>query len=201
MAEPGLAAAFEQPTGDTGDESAALDAIARQDPAGLEALARLHQHRAIQIAYLMLGDRQTAEDVVADALIKVYHKITQFDRARPFWPWFCRIVLNNALAWLRKHKRIALWDEHESLEDGAVTPSQQAESTDLRRRVIALIGRLPPEQRAAVILRYYYAYDDVEIAHVLNVPHATVRWRMHWAKKKLRGWADADPHLRGAWED
>jgi RNA polymerase sigma-70 factor, ECF subfamily len=197
MAKPGLATAFEPPT----DEAAALDAIARQDPAGLEALAHLHQHRAIQIAYLMLGDRQVAEDAVADAFIKVYHKIAQFDRARPFWPWFCRIVLNNALAWLRKHKRVELWDTHESLADDAITPSQHAESIELRRRVIALIARLPPEQRAAVILRYYYAYDDAEIADVLGVPHATVRWRMHWARKKLRGWADADPHLRSAWED
>ncbi len=62
----------------------------------------MHQVRAPRAAYALLGDRQRAEDVVADTFLLVYERIGQFDIRHPFAPWFYRIVTNGALKALCK---------------------------------------------------------------------------------------------------
>ncbi len=183
------------------DEAAAIAALRRKDPGGLDALVKLHQLKAVQTAYLVVGDRATAEDMVADAFVTVFQKIEQFDSARPFWPWFCRIVMNNALQWLRKNKTLQAWDDIETLPSDAATPIEQSEAADRRRRILTAVNLLAPEQRAVIVMRYFHCLDDREIASTLGVPHATVRWRMHRAKQKLRATLDKDPALRGTWEE
>jgi RNA polymerase sigma-70 factor (ECF subfamily) len=185
------------------EEMAAIAAVKRRDPGGLDWLVRAHQLKAIRTAYLVLGDRQTAEDMVADAFVTVFHKIDQFDSSRPFWPWFCRIVMNNALGWLRKNKATQAWDDALPIASDDKSPHERAESGERVRRVLRAISALAPEQRAVVVMRYYHGLEDREIADALGIPHATVRWRMHWSKKKLRAALDKDPVFgedAGAWE-
>jgi RNA polymerase sigma-70 factor, ECF subfamily len=77
-------------------EREAVAALQRGDVAGLGTLVRLHQVRALRTAYAITGDQTSAEDAVADAFVLVYEHIAQFDPARPFAPWFYRIVANRA---------------------------------------------------------------------------------------------------------
>lgn len=54
------------------EEQAAIDALRRKDIGGLQALVRLHQTRAVRTAFLIVGNRDVAEDLVAEAFVKVY---------------------------------------------------------------------------------------------------------------------------------
>jgi DNA-directed RNA polymerase specialized sigma24 family protein len=59
--------------------------------------------------------------------VTAYQKIVQYDNTRPFWPWLHRIVTNNALQWLRKHKALQFWDDGlESLDDPSPSPASHA---------------------------------------------------------------------------
>ena len=108
-------------------EREAIVALRRGDIKGLELLFRLHQLRAIRTAYLITGDQQTAEDVVADAFLTVYERIRQFDERRPFEPWFYRIVVNGALVVVRRvTRRRAREEDVECLEQQfAVSPDPE----------------------------------------------------------------------------
>jgi RNA polymerase sigma-70 factor, ECF subfamily len=183
------------------DEASAIAAVKRRDPSGLDWLMCAHQDKAVRTAYLVLGDRQTAEDAVADAFVTAYQKIAQFDARRPFWPWLCRIVMNNALQWLRKNKALEAWDDALPLASPDASPHERAELSERQRRIFAAVNRLTPEQRVVVVMRYYHDLDDRAIAEALVLPGATVRWRMHRARKKLRDALGKDPVLSGAWED
>src|SRR5437763_12870512 len=92
-------------------EQEAISALQRGDIKGLETLVGLYQLRGVRTAYAITGDRQVAEDVVADAFLSVYDHIEQFDERRPFAPWFYRIVANGALKAVRKSKRISQTEE------------------------------------------------------------------------------------------
>lgn len=56
-----------------------------------------HQLQATRAAYLVVRDRQLAEDIVCDAFLRCFERIQQFDANRPFAPWFLRMVVNDAL--------------------------------------------------------------------------------------------------------
>ena len=172
-------------------EQCAISALKHGEIKGLETLVRLYQLRAMRAAYGIIGDRHAAEDVVADAFIAVYDRISTFDPQRPFAPWFYRIVVNGALMALRTNKRIEtasddyaawLYDQH----DSAPGPEASAEYNELRILLLDAIYELPPNQRAALVLRYYLDMDEASIAETLRCPLGTVKWRLHAAKQKLR---------------
>jgi DNA-directed RNA polymerase specialized sigma24 family protein len=72
-------------------EAEAIAALQSGDSQGLETLVRLHQLRAMRIAFGVTWQREAAEDAVAEAFVKVYQRIGQLDPVRPFSPWFTRI--------------------------------------------------------------------------------------------------------------
>jgi DNA-directed RNA polymerase specialized sigma24 family protein len=76
-------------------ELEAIDRLKHGDIGGLEAIVKTYQLRATRAAYLVVGDWQTAEDVVQAAFLQVYERIDQFDASRPFAPWF--VVLAQCL--------------------------------------------------------------------------------------------------------
>jgi RNA polymerase sigma-70 factor (ECF subfamily) len=185
------------------------DAIARLkqgDIAGLEMLVRTYQARAVRAAALITHDRLLAEDIVQAAFIRAYERIHQFDATRPFGPWFLRSVANDAVkAVTRRKPQIALDDmlpdANPVLSDPAPGPDALLEQAETEDAILAALAQLPPEQRAAVVLRYYLGLSEAEIAAEQGSPAGTVKWRLHAARKRLRtllgGWrlasAGSDP--------
>src|SRR5688572_14373836 len=91
--------------GPLSDERQAVDRLRGGDIGGLEVLVQRHQLQATRAAYLVVRDRQLAEDIVCDAFLRCYERIEQFDASRPFAPWFLRMVVNDALKAAEKRAR------------------------------------------------------------------------------------------------
>ena len=131
-------------------------------------------------AYLMLGDRADAEDLVQTALAKTYanwRRVRSIDAA----PGYARTTLvNTAASWFRKKG----WRNERPTE---VLPEVMTESdpTD-RRSVIDALGTLPPRQRAVVVLRYYEDLSVAQVAHALGITDGTVKSQTSEALTKLR---------------
>lgn len=173
----------------TDTEHAAIGALRRGDVGGLEALVRLHQLRALRLAYSITGDRPAAEDVVANAFLTVYDRIQQFDQRRPFAPWFSRIVVNDALKVLRRWRSpitggAPTWLDE--LTDPAPGPEEQAELHELQRTLLTAVAALSPPQRAALVLRYSAGMCEAEIAEITSSPLGTVKSRLRAAEQQLR---------------
>lgn len=172
------------------EEREAIGALRRSDIGGLEALVRLHQVRAVRASFAIMGDRATAEDVVAEAFLTVYERIGQFDSRRPFAPWFYRIVVNGSLKALRRTQRVLVhaggMDVLAHWQDSGPGPEEQSLTREMCEHLLDAVRALPPKQRAAVILRYYLEMDDGAIATALGCPRGTVKWRLHAARQRLR---------------
>jgi RNA polymerase sigma-70 factor (ECF subfamily) len=172
-------------------ELRAVNALKQGDIRGLEALVRLYQLRAVRAAYGITGDRHAAEDVVADAFLTVYDRISTFDAERPFAPWFYRIVVNGSLKVMRGNRRMEPPSEDHAAwltaqPDSGPGPEAAAEYNELRILLLDAIYDLPPNQRAALILRYYLDMDEASMAETLGCPLGTVKWRLYAARQKLR---------------
>ena len=113
----------------------------------MEALFRAHWARAHRAAFLIVHDAAAAEDIAQEAFLAAIRALDRFDRRRPFGPWLHRIVVNRAIDWSRARslrREVAESPESEAPPD---TPGGWSEE------VVAALGTLDPDQRAAVVLR------------------------------------------------
>lgn len=135
----------------------------------------------------MTRNQQDAADLVQEAFIKVYHQLGKFDGKGSFSSWIYRVAINHCMDEFRKkrHKMV----ENEMREDH-IRDSNHPEVIFLKkernRQLEKLIGCLPEEERMIILLRYVNELSYSEIGELMNLPLATVRNKLHRAKKKLR---------------
>lgn len=177
------------------DELEAISRLKQGDIAGLELFVRRYQVQALRVACLVTRDRSLAEDVVQDAFVRAYQRIGQFDSERPFGPWFLRSVVNAALKAASRAKRgVSLEGELQSgdvlplrsLRDADIEPEAMLERAETLREVRDAIDRLSPNQRAAIVLRYYLGLTESEMADQLGCPRGTVKRRLFEARERLK---------------
>lgn len=149
-------------------------------------LVRRYQRRAFAIAYRLLRHTQDAEDLVQESFMAALDSIDTFDAARPFGPWFFRLLVNrghNAISARRVRATEFLTDEHSTAE---ASPAHQAERSELGRHVDAALTELSDRQRTVVRLHELDGFSTAEVAAILDIAEPTVRWTLHTARKRLR---------------
>lgn len=174
----------------------AIQRLKQDDLGGLEALVRRYQVEAVRTAYAIVREQALAEDVAQAAFVRLAERIHRYDDHRPFAPWFFRTVARDALLALRQEAHTVPLDVGEPGDSGWVervaadAPSPEAllERAETDDALWAALGALSPQQRAVIVLRYYSDLKHAEIAQRLNLPPGTVRWRLHSALRRLRGW-------------
>jgi RNA polymerase sigma-70 factor (ECF subfamily) len=160
------------------DERAWVQGAQAGSASDLEALFRAYWPRAFRAAYLVAHDAAAAEDIAQEAFLAAIRSLDRFDRRRPFGPWLHRIVVNRAIDWTRARQ---LRGETE-LVDVAAQPAEGSPEG-----LASAIARLPPEQRAVIVLRHLLEYTPGEIADLLELPRGTVNSRLRRGLDALRG--------------
>jgi RNA polymerase sigma-70 factor, ECF subfamily len=175
-----------------------LDAVARLksgDLSALEILVQFYQLRAVYAAVLILHDKELAEEIVQDCFFRAAQKIDQFDDRKPFAPWFLRSVINAALQEAKRQRRtIPIPDDEPEetqaaarwLVDPASCPEDLVESEELYAAVWRALDQLPPDQRTAVLLRYFQEDSEDDITRSVRRPLTTVKWWLHSARQQMR---------------
>jgi RNA polymerase sigma-70 factor (sigma-E family) len=156
------------------------------------AVGALYQASAldlIRLAYVIVGDRPTAEDIVQEAFCGLYRHWDRLDDAGAATRYVRASVLNGCRSVLRhravRRRRIAEV-RRRSL---AGQPSMSAEAVVLggeeQQEVIRALARLPHRQREALMLRFYFDLPDDQIARVMGIRPGTVRSTAHRAIEAL----------------
>lgn len=156
------------------------EVLAGSEEAFAEMVDR-YQQKAFWIAFHVLGRVEEARDVTQEAFVRVFRSLGRFDFERNFYTWFYRIVMNLAIDHLRKlqtAKAACLEDEGAFLEgdDDATEPANRNETREL---VWQTLDRLDAKFKSVLVLRDIHGMSCREIAPILKVTHATVRWRLH----------------------
>ena len=151
------------------------------------AYMQARQASLLRTAYLLTGDRHSAEDLVQTSLAKLYLAWDKVHDRGSIDGYVRRIMVNeNTSLWRRAWKR----REHssDSLPDrGAVDTYDDGMGGELW----SFVQTLPPRQRSVIVLRYYEQLSEAEIADVLGVSVGTVKSQASRALAALRARA---PH-------
>ena len=136
------------------------------------ALYEAHALSLTRLAYVMLGDRPAAEDVVQEAFLGLYKRWSKL-RDTASAPGYLRIsVLNGCRMVLRSRARR---DDRAAGE----LPWESAEAAALvseeYRHLLLAIRALPPRQREALVLRYYLDLSEEETARSMGIGRGTVK--------------------------
>jgi RNA polymerase sigma factor (sigma-70 family) len=143
------------------------------------AFARLYDglaEPALRFAAAVLGSDGLSADAVQETFLRVYRGIGRFDAAKPFEPWFYRILVNECRRMLRWRRKLTPVD---------VIP----ERADLRpdhRELYEAVGALALPLREPVVLRYLLGYRDAEVARILGISQAAAKGRVKRARRELR---------------
>ena len=167
--------------GTEGSERKLIREAQRGSREALAALYEVHWPDAHRAAYLVVHDAAAAEDIAQDAFLAAVDALDRFDRRRPFGPWLHRIVINRAIDWGRREALRRSAGEPDELPETAAP----AETTG--GELIPALAKLPPEQRAVVVLRHLLEYTPGEIARMLELPRGTVNSRLRRGLDQLRG--------------
>ncbi|WP_322821123.1 RNA polymerase sigma factor [Chloroflexus sp.] len=139
-------------------------------------------------AYRMLGDAFEAEDAVQEVFLRAFRNLQSYDPSRRLVTWLLTIGSNYCIDRLRRRRFNWL-----TLEDVAFwLPSTQPgpERSALQRAqqevVQRALQRLPATYRGVTVLRYWYDLSYEEIGQVLGLTEATVKTRLHRARKMLQ---------------
>jgi RNA polymerase sigma-70 factor (sigma-E family) len=170
----------------------AEDERERADAPSFEAWAEARLARLVRFAFLVTGSQDAADDAVQTALAQACARWSRVGRTDDPDTYVRRMVVNaHVSAWRRSGRRELSVAEVRPAEVGR-DPADAVVRDDAVWRVCSA---LPPQQRAAVVLRFYEDLDYPEIARVLDVAEATVRSHVH------RGLAALRRELTGTEED
>jgi RNA polymerase sigma factor (sigma-70 family) len=155
------------------------------DRLAFTALARREGDRALRLAYVIVGSRADAEEIVQDSLFQAWLGLPRLRDPARWSAWFRRLLVNAARDRARRVVRLA----EVPIDEAAVTPGAEGERfasvldrDELRRAV----NRLTADDRTIIALRYGADLMVPDIADALSIPLGTAKSRLHRALGRLR---------------
>ncbi len=178
---------------DDADDARVRELIARYregDNLAFSELVRRYRSQVASLAYRIVNDYDEAADITQDVFVKMSRNMWRFDERRKFYTWLYRITVNASIDYLRKHNRHRhepLENFHEVLEAvRSAAPDQTYRRRQVNRYISEVAGTLSDKQRSAFVLRDIEGCRVDDVATIMNMPEATVRWYLHRARAKLR---------------
>ncbi|MEM9953948.1 MAG: sigma-70 family RNA polymerase sigma factor [Chloroflexota bacterium] len=169
--------------------------VAARDEADQDAFAEIvysFQDAVYNLCYRMLGERTEAEDATQEAFIRAYNNLDRFDMNRKFKTWLLSIASNHCIDRLRKRRlKYLSLDEplpnsmELALTSEQVTPEGQTVRNEQSEYIQSMLDDLAPDDRAGIILKYWYDYSYAEIAEVLDTTESAIKSRLFRARRAL----------------
>jgi RNA polymerase sigma-70 factor (ECF subfamily) len=170
-----------------------VERVLAGETALFEVLMRRHNQRLYRAARSILSDEGEAEDVIQDAYVRSYMHLDQFDGRAKFSTWLTRIAVHEALARLRKRRRLIGIDAAPGSMEGsmqfeskAASPEQEVLTRTLKLVLEAAIDRLPQNYRSVFMLREVEGLSTAEAAECLDISEESAKVRLHRARALLR---------------
>jgi RNA polymerase sigma-70 factor, ECF subfamily len=162
--------------------------LQRGEPAAVGELYDAHHEALRAFARRLLGEDAAAEDLVHEVFVQVPKVITRFRGDSSLRSFLIGIAVNHARHHVRsaQRRRAALERLGKEPHNEPQRPDQNAHSARFLRRLQAALDELPLDQRVAFVLCDVEERSSREVAQIAGAPEATIRTRLHHARKKLR---------------
>lgn len=133
-------------------------------------------------AFAYVKNEQDAIDILQETVYKAYISIDKLKEAKYFKTWITKILINNAINFINKNKKIVYITEDVSNNTDSYEGNKIVERLDIMNS----IDKLEDKYKNVIILKYFQDLTITEISEVLNYPIGTVKTYLNKALSKLR---------------
>jgi len=165
-----------------------LKQLQQNNKAAFAQLVDKYQRAVYNLCYRMLGNPEEAEDISQETFLRVYRNIAKYDEKRSFSTWLLSISAHLCIDQLRK-RRMAIISIDSAPEnepaDGSPSPEAMFYRKENQQQIQGLLKTLNPQDRAAVVMYYWYDFSYEEIALSLSMSSSAVKSRLHRARISL----------------
>ncbi len=143
---------------------------------------------AYKTAFMILGNRQDAEEAVQEAFLRVWRFRDSLGGTPSIKPWLYRVVVNSCLSRAKsaaRRKEGLFAPDFDDLPSPGLDPGEAAYRSELASVISEAVGSLSEDLRTAFVLKYYSGLSEKEISVAIKRRPGTVKSRLHEARKKL----------------
>ncbi|GER84795.1 MAG: sigma-70 family RNA polymerase sigma factor [Thermogemmatispora sp.] len=175
--------------------------VLRGDGDAFSDIALQYSSLMLRTAFMIVGDRDAAEDIVQDALIQAWHHLADLREAGALRPWLVRIVVNQCISFKRRLARSSAFLRQAlcDLETDLLARTAELHKGSIERSwdLARAVEELPTKQRVAIVLHYYSGMTLPEMARALHISENTLKKRIQSALSNLRQAlvSDASDHV------
>ena len=163
--------------------------IKEGDKAAFSELVKRYRNQVASLAYKVVNDYDEAADVAQIVFIKMLKNIWRYDERKKFYTWLYRITVNASIDYVRKHHRYRMEpidNISETFENIKSDPEFSYRRQQINDYIQQATRTLNDKQLSAFTLRDLEGCKVDDVAVIMNMPVATVRWYLHRARTKIR---------------
>jgi len=162
------------------------------DHEAFSILVRSSFGRAYGVAKLILRDEDRAQDAVQEALVQAWRHVRALREPDAWDAWLHRLVVRACYRFARQSRRRSLVEMQATPDATSTEVGDFSLSVAERDRIGRLLGRLPIEQRAVMVMHFYLDLPLPEAAEILDIPVGTAKSRLHRGLEALRAQMSAE---------
>ncbi len=181
-------------------EAELVDRSRRGDQKAFRTLVERYQRRVFALALGLLKDPDEARDISQEAFLKAHRHLGSFQGTASFYTWLYRITVNLCIDRKRRvgrgsevelderlsHRQVGSPADILSTQKLSFNPQRVAQSSELRKRILAALAQLSEQHRAVLILREVEGLSYKEIADSMDCPEGTVMSRLFHARRQMQ---------------
>jgi len=134
-------------------------------------------------------NRDEAEDILQESFLKIFQNISSYRKEGSFEGWMKRIMINHALNYYRKNRKLPFHEDIESINELDIMEKDEQPVNHApvsAEKLIALIQLLPPGYRIVFNMYVFEDYSHKEISEALNISENTSKTQLLKARRMLR---------------
>jgi RNA polymerase sigma-70 factor (ECF subfamily) len=170
------------------DEDKLVEEVLQGKHSSFELLLQPYRHGFLNMAYRITGDREEAQEVCQDALLKIFKYLKSFKKGRSFKTWSYKVLMNTSYDYLRgkkKYKRVI-----ESQKNVPVYEVSQVEQrvwkSQMKEKIQSMLDILSPKEKAVFLLRDSEGLSVRDASLVLGCSQISVRTHLSRARQKIK---------------
>jgi RNA polymerase sigma-70 factor (ECF subfamily) len=186
LTQSGSSASAPAPAGAASSDNILIARIASGDRLAMQTLFARHRVSVYRWVVRIVRDEALAEDLLSEVFLDVWRQAAKFESRASVSTWLLAIARYKALSAQRRRADVDLDEEVvATIADPADDPERVLQKKDQGELIRRALAKLSPEHSEIIDLVYYHGKSVKEVAEVVDIPEATVKTRMFYARKKL----------------
>ena len=165
-----------------------IEGCIRGDQKAQFQIYKLYYKAMYNTSLRIVNDTMEAEDIMQEAFLSAFEKISSYSGTVSFGSWLKKIVQNRSLDYLSKRSKLVYGDleSYDAVEDNSIQTAGLIEEQDSRMNIIIqIIKQLPEIYQKILSLYLFEGYDHEEISEILSIPSSTSRSQYSRAKSRV----------------